>query len=124
MEKKIKTPQDLKAFRDRARADIDLRTGEKEMRILVHMGTCGIAAGARDVLSRVLAEIESAGAGNVTVRLSGCLGLCDREPMMTLIDKSGREFCYGPLDAAKVHEIVSRHVLGGEPASEYMVSAG
>ena len=122
MEKKIKSPQDLSALRDRAQSDIALRAGEKELRVVVHMGTCGIAAGARDVLTQVIEEIERAAVKNVSVRLSGCLGLCDQEPMLTLTDKLGREFCYGHLDKTKVHEIVSQHVLKDEPIAEYIVT--
>jgi NADP-reducing hydrogenase subunit HndB len=122
MEKKIKTPQDLNALRDKAKADIDLRVGEKDMRIVIHMGTCGIAAGARDVLSQVIEELGQAGLKNITVRLSGCAGLCDQEPMLTLTDKSGTEYCYANLDKAKVHEIVHKHVLENIPLVEYMLS--
>jgi NADP-reducing hydrogenase subunit HndB len=121
MDQRIKSPRDLAALRDQARADIDLRTGEKEMRIIVHMGTCGIAAGARDVLNQVIAELEEAAIKNVSVRLSGCLGLCDQEPMLTLTDRAGREYCYGGLDKTKVHEIVSQHVKNDEPVSAYIV---
>jgi NADP-reducing hydrogenase subunit HndB len=121
MEKKIKSPHDLKALRDKARADIDLRAGEKDMRIVVHMGTCGIAAGARDILSQVIEELEQAGIESVTVRLSGCAGLCDQEPMFTLTDKSGTEYCYANLNKTKVREVIHKHVLENIPLVEYMV---
>lgn len=123
MEKKIKNPQDLNALRDKAKADIDLRAGEKDMRIVVHMGTCGIAAGARDILAQVIEELDQAGLKNVTVRLSGCAGLCDQEPMLTLTDKAGTEYCYASLNKVKVKEIVHKHVLESIPLVEYMVSS-
>ncbi len=123
MEKKIKTPQDLNALRDKAKADIDLRTGDKDMRIVVHMGTCGIAAGARDVLTQVIEELNQAGLKNVTVHLSGCAGLCDQEPMLTLTDKAGTEYCYASLNNVKVKEIVRKHVLENVPLIEYMISS-
>jgi NADP-reducing hydrogenase subunit HndB len=121
MEKKIKSPHDLNILRDRAKADINLRTGEKDMRIVVHMGTCGIAAGARDILSQVIEGLEQAGLENVSVRLSGCAGLCDQEPMLTLTDRSGTEYCYASLNKAKVHEIIHKHVLENIPLVEYML---
>ena len=123
MDKKIKSPKDLNAVRDKAKASIDLRTGGKDMRIVVHMGTCGIAAGARDVLAQVIDELQRASVDNVTINLSGCLGLCDQEPMFTLTDKSGREYCYAKLDKGKVHTIIQQHVLSNQPVADFIVNA-
>jgi NADP-reducing hydrogenase subunit HndB len=122
MEKKIKNVADLNALREKAKSDIDLRTGEKDMRIVVHMGTCGIAAGARDILSELMDELRHSHIESVTVRLSGCVGLCDQEPMLTLTDKSGSEFRYGSLSKTRVREIVHKHVLESQPILEYMVT--
>lgn len=122
MAEKIKSPKDLLALREKAKAEIDLRTGPKEIQITVHMGTCGIAAGARDVLKSLALEIERAGAANVTLRQSGCVGLCDREPMLTLSDKSGKEYRYGKLDAERVRTIVLDHALNGKPVMEYLIA--
>lgn len=120
---KIKSPQELRVIRDRARWDIALRAGAQELEITVHMGTCGIAAGARDVLSALAAELETAGQSNrVTLRQAGCAGLCDREPMATLKDKDGNVVRYGKLDAKKVHRIVQEHIAGGNPVVEYLVA--
>jgi len=121
MQKKIKSPQELKSLRDKARSEIDMRTGQKEMRIVVHMGTCGIAAGARGVLEELVEEFGRSSVNNVTLLMSGCLGLCDREPMFTLTDKSGKEYCYGGLNKQKVREIVREHILGGNPITGYIV---
>lgn len=121
MIKKIKTPEDLKNLRDKAKGEIDLRSGPKEIQITVHMGTCGIAAGARDIVKQLGSELLRAKVENVTLRQSGCIGLCDREPMMTLTDTSGRRFLYGKLNKVKVHEIVQRHILGGNPLNEYII---
>lgn len=122
MVQKIKSPDDLKALRDKAKAEVELRSGEKDIRVTVHMGTCGIAAGARDVLSELRRQISQSGLTNVTIRLAGCLGLCDQEPMMTLMDSSGKEYCYGKLDKSKVREIVNQHIRGSQPLPEYMVN--
>jgi len=120
---KIKSPQDLRALREKARWDIAVRAGARELEITVHMGTCGIAAGARDVLSALAAELEAAGAaGKVTLRQAGCTGLCDREPMVTLKDAGGSVFRYGKLDAKKVHRIVQEHVSAGNPVVEYLIA--
>ena len=123
MTTKITNPQDLNAMRDRARGDIELRTGGQEVRMTVHMGTCGIAAGARDVLTALAAELGTAGARQVSLRQSGCAGLCEQEPMLTLVDAQGRQFRYGKLDAARVREIVRQHVVAGSPVVEFLIRA-
>jgi NADP-reducing hydrogenase subunit HndB len=122
MTTKIESPEQLQALRDKARAAIELRTGQKATRIVVHMGTCGIAAGARDILSRVMEQLERASIDDVSVHLAGCLGLCDQEPMLTLTDRSGNEFCYGHLTRSKVDQIIHQHVMDNEPLVEYLVS--
>ncbi len=122
MTKKISSPKDLAAIREQAKATIELRTGPKEIQITVHMGTCGIAAGARTVLSALMDELSKAGVDNVTLRQSGCLGLCDREPMFTLVDKSGSQFRYGKLDSKKVKRIVQEHIVSGTPVVSDLVS--
>ena len=121
MVKKIASPEDLKLLRDKARAEMELRTGLKETQITVHLGTCGIAAGARDILKELAADLRQACIENVTLRQADCLGLCDQEPMLTLSDKSGRKFYYGRLDKKKVHTIVQNHVLGGRPVTDYFI---
>jgi len=122
VDKKITSPADLKAIRDKARAAVELRTSQGDTHVVVHMGTCGIAAGARDVLGQVVSELSEAKAAHVTVKQTGCLGLCDQEPMMTITDKAGKEFRYGKLDRHKVHEIIQEHVLGGRPVIEHIIT--
>lgn len=118
---KIGSMQDLQALRAKAQKEVELRAGDKEIQVTVHMGTCGIAAGARDILLEFAATIERSGIRNVSLRQSGCVGLCDREPMLTLTDKSGQAFVYGSLDKAKVRDIVRDHIQGGQPVSRYLV---
>jgi len=121
MAKRIRSPKDLRELRDTARAETDLRGGPKDIQITVHMGTCGIAAGARDVLAQLAEEIGQASIQTVTLKQSGCLGLCDQEPMLTLTDKAGTEFRYGRLDNKKVHEIVHEHVVSGNPVIDCII---
>lgn len=122
MLQKIKSPADLLALRDKARGGLDLRGGPKEIQIIVHMGTCGIATGARDVLAAMAEALETAGVTNVTLRQAGCAGLCDREPMLTLKDKNGNEYRYGKLDRDRVKAIVEKHVVQGNPVMEYLIA--
>ena len=121
MAQRITSPQALKALQEKAKAEIELRTGQKDLRITVHMGTCGIAAGARDVLAALMNALTAADAKNVTITQTGCAGLCDQEPMLTLTDKSGGSFRYGKLDKHKVGDIVREHVLRGQPVIEYLI---
>ena len=121
MTRKITSPEDLKALRDKAQKDIALRDGAKDILVTVHMSTCGIAAGARDMLLELAATLSRLGIASVTLRQSGCIGLCDREPMLTLTDKAGQSFVYGALDKNKIHQIVRDHIQGGQPVSQYLV---
>ncbi len=121
MTDKIKSPKDLLALREKAKAAVALRSGPKEITMTVHMGTCGIAAGAREVLSTLVQCIDQEGITNVTVRQSGCVGLCDREPMLTMADKSGTEYRYGKLNDERVRTIVQKHVKNGSPVMEYLI---
>ncbi len=121
MSVKIKNPEDLKKLRDQARGEVDVRSGPKEIRITVHMGTCGIAAGARDIMAELSEQLAGAGVENVTLHQSGCLGLCDQEPMLTFSDKSGLDYLYVRLNREKAREIVASHVLKGKPVQEYIL---
>jgi NADP-reducing hydrogenase subunit HndB len=121
MDKKINSPADLKNLRDKLKSTTEIRGEPKDVQITVHMGTCGIAAGARDVLQQLASDLAQAGMDDVTIRNSGCIGLCDREPMLTLVDKKGEKFRYGNLDRKKVHEIIQKHLISGEPVVPYIV---
>lgn len=119
----ISSPEDLNKLRDKVKEELELRTSEKDLVIIVHMGTCGIAAGARDVLKTIIAELSTYGIKNVTVKQSGCAGLCDREPMITIKHKSsGSDYKYGKLNSEKVKEIIQKHIVSGSPIMEYLIS--
>ena len=114
MTEKIKSAADLKALADRAKASVELREGTKDVQVTVHMGTCGIAAGARGVMA-------AAGVDDVTLRQSGCAGLCEQEPMITVRDASDTPYRYGLLDDAKVKTIVTEHLVGGTPVDALLI---
>jgi NADP-reducing hydrogenase subunit HndB len=123
MSKRVANPGELNALRDRAQSDLALRGCPNDVRVTVHMGTCGIAAGARDVLLLLMKELSAANIDKVTLRHAGCAGLCDQEPMLTVTDKSGFEYRYGKLDKNKVREIVEGHLRGGRPVESLLVKA-
>ena len=120
MSDRITSPQDLLKMRDKARSAVELRGGPREKQVIVHMGTCGIAAGARDVLAELVSELDKKSVTNVTVRQSGCIGLCDQEPMLSFTDKDGRSYLYVNLTKNKVREIVAGHLVAGAPVAKYI----
>lgn len=125
MTQRINSPQDLEKIRDRARGQIDLRSGGKSLRVTVHMGTCGIAAGARDVLMALMQGLSAEKGPNaaaVSIHQAGCAGLCEQEPMLTITDAAGATFRYGKLDRAKVSRIVQEHVLHGRCVKDLVIS--
>jgi NADP-reducing hydrogenase subunit HndB len=123
---KINSVEELKKLREQARGQVDLRSGPKDNRITVHMGTCGIAAGARDILSVLAEELAKAAVANVsvTLRQSGCIGLCDQEPMLTYSDKAGRDYMYVQLTKEKAREFVASHILADHPLNKYILEGG
>ena len=121
MAEKIRSAADLKAMADRAKASVELREGTKEIQVTVHMGTCGIAAGARGVIAAFMREMAAAGVDDVTLRQAGCAGLCEQEPMITVRDASDTPYRYGLLDDAKVKTIVTEHLVGGKPVDALLI---
>jgi NADP-reducing hydrogenase subunit HndB len=88
------------------------------------MGTCGIAAGARKVMTALLAVMEEKGSKDVLVTTSGCAGLCGREPMATVELQGEAPVKYGDLNEAKMKEIFDQHVLGKKIVTEYAIAIG
>ena len=119
------TIEDLAKIRDEARYKIALRQGAGRVRINVHMGTCGIAAGARGILTAVMKEIESRSLVDVIVTNSGCAGLCSQEPMMTIeVLGEPAPVKYVSLTADKVKKIFDSHVLKGQAIREFALAVG
>jgi len=116
--------EDLAKIRERARREITLREGAGRAKVIVHMGTCGIAAGARDVMTAVLDEVEKRDVKDVIVTTSGCAGLCSREPMATveLLDQAPVK--YVDLTADKMRKIFAEHVMGGKIVADYALAVG
>ncbi len=117
----ITSTAELLAVRDRARDDLALRGEPKDTRVTVHMGTCGIAAGAREVLGYLIDELGEEAASKVTLCQSGCAGLCGLEPMLTVTDAAGHTYRYGRLDRRKVRDIVASHIREGRPVTRLLV---
>lgn len=103
---------------------IKLRDGSAKSRMIVHMGTCGIAAGARAVMSGLVEEVDKRGISDVQVSISSCAGLCSREPMMTVEMPEKPPVKYVDMTAEKAIEVLDKHVLGGEIVQKYALAAG
>ncbi len=117
-------PEDLQRIRQRMHASTVLREGEGRAKVTVHMGTCGIASGARGILEAFLEQIEESGVEDVVVTTSGCAGLCKREPMATVQLAGEAPVKYVDLTSPKVSRIFGEHVMGGSPVAEYALAVG
>jgi NADP-reducing hydrogenase subunit HndB len=115
---------DLEKLRKQVQEDHIVREGKALATINLHMGTCGIAAGARKVMTGLLQEIEKKGIKNVRVSTSGCAGLCSREPMATVQVAGQPPVKYVDLTDEKIRRILSEHVLGGNIVKEYVLAVG
>ncbi len=118
------TIDELQKMRERAAAAVALRAGQARARITMHLGTCGIAAGAREVMAALLKEIESRGVTDVVVVTSGCAGLCSREPMATIELRGQAPVKYVDLTPDKIRKVFNEHVLGGKIVAESALAAG
>jgi len=119
---RIESVEDLKKIKEEARKKALLREGQAEYKVTVYMGTCGIAAGARQVMAALLDEIGKRGLKNVLVTQAGCIGLCDREPLIG-IEKGEEKILYGDLTADKTRQIVASHLVNGQIIGDWVVHA-
>ena len=117
-------PEDLDKIREKMARTMSLRDGEARAKIIVHMGTCGIAAGARKIMKALMDEVEKADAKDIMLTISSCAGLCSQEPMITIEEKDKPAVKYVELTAEKTQKIFAEHVLGGKIVSEYALAAG
>lgn len=116
--------EDLTEVREKARHMLSLREGAGRVRINIHMGTCGIAAGARKIMAATLREIEERNLTDVLVTTSGCAGLCSREPMATIEVVGEAPVKYVDLTEGKIRAIIAGHVVGGKVVEEHALAVG
>ena len=117
-------PADLEKIRQKMRKITILREGTGQAKVTVHMGTCGIAAGARKIMAAILALVEEKNIRDVIVTSSGCAGLCSREPMMTVELRGKTPVKYVDLTEEKVQEIFAQHVMNGNIVAKYALAVG
>lgn len=118
------TVDDLKRIKEEYKSTLTLREGGQRAKITVHMGTCGIAAGARKVMEALLDEIGKNDVKDVIVTTSGCAGLCSKEPMATVELLNEAPVKYVQLNEEKTRKIFAEHVLKGKAVEEYALVVG
>ena len=116
--------EDLDKISQQLRKTTLLREGAGRAKITVHMGTCGIAAGARKIMKTLMDEFEKKNIDDVILTSSGCAGLCSREPMVTVELKGETPVKYIDLTEEKIIKILSQHVMGGKTVEEYAIAKG
>lgn len=120
----MKSLEELKRIKEQTLKDMDLRRAKDRGKVVVAMGTCGIAAGAKDALMAVIEELEKADIHDVQVVQSGCMGLCDREPTVEVSMKDQPSVVYGDVNEANARRIVREHVQGGQVVAELVIKRG
>jgi len=118
------TLDELRSKRAETQKGLYLREGEFRGKIIVHMGTCGIAAGARPIITTFLEMLEKSGRKDIMVTTSGCAGLCSKEPMVTVEMLNSAPVKYGELTPEKAGRIFQEHILGGTAVAAYALGMG
>lgn len=117
----MKTLEDLRKVREEARAAIKVRESGTRCKVVVAMGTCGIAAGARDVMSAVLDEMEKRGMADVAISQTGCRGLCQQEPMLDVCKPGQPSITYGHVTPDMARTIVAQHLVNDSIVGDWVV---
>ncbi len=117
-------PEDLAKIQESMAETMSLRDGKARAKVTVHMGTCGIAAGARKIMSALMASLAERQEKDIILGTSGCAGLCSREPMMTVELEGQAPVKYVDLDETKADKIFQDHVLSGTVVEEYALAVG
>lgn len=117
---KITSLEDLRKIKEQAKDLTSARSGGKT-RIIVGMGTCGIAAGARDVMTAILAELDKRGLKEVTVETTGCIGMCQKEPLVDVIRPGEPRITYGNVEPKDAARIVAEHLVNGNVVEDKVV---
>ena len=120
----MKSLAELQAIRDKARAAVNIReNAEAETRVLVGMATCGIAAGARPVLNAFVEEVNKRGLRDTMVTQTGCIGICQYEPVVEVITPGKEKVTYVKMTAEKAVRVVNDHLVNGNVVTEYTIGA-
>ncbi|MGN1169841.1 MAG: (2Fe-2S) ferredoxin domain-containing protein [Acutalibacteraceae bacterium] len=120
----MKTLEELMAIKARAEKQMNVREeGDAGIRIVVGMATCGIAAGARPVLAGFVDEVAKRGLKNVSVNQTGCIGMCQYEPIVEVFEEGKEKVTYIKMTPEKVARVVADHIVNGNPVVDYTVAS-
>ena len=120
----MKSLEELAALRERMKNNVALRQDNSTAtRVVVGMATCGIAAGARPVLTAFVEEVNRRGLKDVVVTQAGCIGMCKLEPIVEVFQPGKEKVTYVKMTPEKVSRIVTEHLVNGSPVTEYTVGA-
>lgn len=121
----MKSLEELRAIKAKMQNSVQLRGVEDEdsvIRVVVGMATCGIAAGARPVLNKFIEEVQNRGLNNILVTQTGCMGMCQMEPMVEVITPTGEKTTYIKMTEDKVARVVHEHLVNNRVVTEYTVA--
>jgi NADP-reducing hydrogenase subunit HndB len=121
----MKSIEELMAIRDKTRKNMTVRedTGDSKIRVVVGMATCGIAAGARPVLNAFVDEIAKRDVKGVSVQQTGCIGMCQYEPIVEVTEPGKEKVTYVKMTPEKAVRVVNNHIVNGNPVAEFTVGA-
>lgn len=117
----IKSLEDLKKAKEEALRKRDAKVASGAAQVIVGMGTCGIAAGARDTMKSILDTIEKESLTGIIVTQTGCIGLCEKEPIVQVVIGDQPKVTYGKVDAEVAKQILHDHVVNGKPVADHMI---
>ena len=118
----MKSLAELQAIKEKMQGKVALREGSGDKRVVVGMATCGIAAGARPVLNAFVEQVNANGlTASVTVTQTGCIGICQYEPVVEVFEAGKEKVTYVKMTADKVARVVEEHLKGGKPVAEYTI---
>ncbi|UCH98282.1 MAG: (2Fe-2S) ferredoxin domain-containing protein [Candidatus Aminicenantes bacterium] len=118
------TVDEMKKMREASQKEMSLREGNFRGKLIVHLGTCGIAAGAREIMDAFLEEFDKRVITDIMFTSSGCAGLCSYEPMITVEIGDSPPVKYGKLTPEKAIKILDQHILGGDLVKEFAIGMG
>lgn len=120
----MKSLEELKAIRERMEGKIGMRSeNEKQTRVIVGMATCGIASGARPVLTALSDAVQNMGLNNVMVTQTGCIGLCQYEPIVEVLEPGKEKVTYVKMNPEKAMEVVRLHLVDGQVVTKYTLNS-
>lgn len=117
---KITSLDDLRKIKENA-SDLTAARSQGRTRVIVGMGTCGIAAGAREIMQAMLAELDKRGLSDVSVETTGCIGMCQQEPLLDIIRPGEPRITYGRLTVADVARLVAEHLVNGNVVEDKVI---